>query len=160
MKFILKIFFLAAALAVLSYAIYYFFFSQTRQVKEGFLQVDSYPVNLSVLVDGELIGQTPITKHHLVPGYYLVKVADEEDMGSWETKVRITDQGTTKIQRTLLSSENSYGSVISWQPSDNGQAKIAITSTPSGAKVIRNGEEQGVTPLVIDLADAESFQLT
>lgn len=134
-------------------------FSRTWN-KLGELHVDAKP-KVSVFVDNNLVGQTPL-QVSLSEGVHTVKLVPEAKQGTslqtWTERVKIYKRTTTYIMRVLgQTSEESAGEVIVVERSgDSEKGEILINTRPSGLFVRLNGEERGVSPLLIgDLPETE-----
>ncbi|OQX50787.1 hypothetical protein B5M47_03215 [candidate division CPR3 bacterium 4484_211] len=116
----------------------------------GSLEVVSLVEGRQVFVEGVLQGETPWTKEGMAGGFYLVRVADKEGLlPGWEGKVRIVDGEKSRIRVSLSARHFSSVGILSFQKSDQGQGRIAITSTPSESTVFLDGQEKGVSPIVL-----------
>ncbi|MBU1868623.1 PEGA domain-containing protein [Patescibacteria group bacterium] len=149
-KLLTKFTFFIIVLAVFALAVYRLFSSASSPSKAGSLEVSSFPSNLSVFLDGIWQGETPWVNNDLVPGFYSLKVEDE-NYSSWEGKVKVSERGLTQVERSLGEGDFGWGWVASWHTARQDQERLAVTSVPSGARVFLDGEEEGQTPLVIDL---------
>jgi hypothetical protein len=107
--------------------------AQSLPVKptHGTLVVTS-KVPAEVQIDGVVVGHAPVEKQ-LAAGDYWVRVM-APGYGVWEKRVLVEAGKRTEVEAKLAPS-----------------AKLAITSTPSGANVFVDGKRLGITPLVLDL---------
>lgn len=107
--------------------------SQTTQINESFtsskfIQITSTPSYNDVYIDGKLIGKTPL------------KTSVSFDKHNFE----ITDGKKTVNQEITINNESS--SVLNFELYECNSVK-SISSNPSGATVLVNGKNIGVTPL-------------
>jgi PEGA domain len=100
---------------------------------KGQLELDSVPQGADVILNSKvkLKKQTPVNVKP-GPGVYLVKMSKEGYQPVWRY-VKIRDNKKTKLNLTL--------------PPVRGS--VLITSEPAGGKVMMNGKNQGLTPLVL-----------
>ncbi len=54
----------------------------------GFLTVNSQPVGMTIFVDGDSIGITPIERYQMTPGRYLVTVVSNDSLESLYWRLR------------------------------------------------------------------------
>ena len=106
---------------------------QTTQINENFnsskfIQITSTPSCTDVYLDGKLIGKTPL------------KISVSFDKHNFE----ITDGKKTVNQEITINNESS--SVLNFELYECNSVK-SISSNPSGATVLVNGKNIGVTPL-------------
>lgn len=106
----------------------------------GTLEVTSAPTGLKFLVNGAEAGSTPATLHDIKPGEYALTIIDGEN--SQNASVTVDPRGTAR-----------QGFVFHY-------GALQLSTTPSGATVIRKGKEIGKTPLMLDhvLASGDEFQ--
>ncbi len=96
----------------------------------GSIEVTSDPTSMVVLTNGVEIGKTPLTLQHMKPGRYALSATDGEN----ELMASVT-VGPKEAAKQAFRFR--YGSV-------------QLSSTPSGATVIRKGREAGKTPLKLE----------
>ena len=99
----------------------------------GFLSISSIPSRASIFLDDEAQGMTPKTISGLAPGEYTLTI-EKEGYAPYHQNVTVSAGRPTLVTATLLPLTGS----------------MRIHSMPSGATVLVNGTEAGVTPLVID----------
>jgi len=95
----------------------------------GSLEIGSEPTGMIVRADGVQIGETPQTLRELKPGQYALTITDGENELNANVAV-----GAKEAAKHLFTFR--YGSV-------------RLSSTPTGASVIRRGKELGKTPLMV-----------
>lgn len=105
----------------------------TPSIRTGSLSILSFPSGATILLDGEERGVTPRTVSGLDPGGDTL-VLEKEGYAPFEKDVTIYSGKPTMVTATL---EPIYGG-------------LRIQSTPSQATVTLNGEQAGLTPLVVD----------
>jgi len=101
-------------------------------LKAGSLSILSFPSGALVILGGKEMGVTPCTTSDLDPGEYSL-VLEKEGCVPFEKNVTIHTGRTTTVTAIL---EPLYG-------------RLRVQSSPSQAMVMVNGEEAGVTPLVV-----------
>jgi len=109
----------------------------------GSLSILSFPSGATVFLDGEQKGETQLTISSLNPGTYTL-VLEKEGYSPWEKTVAIQNIRRMMITATL---EPLYGS-------------LRIHSSPSQATILVNGEEAGVTPIVMKSLSPGEYSIT
>ena len=134
---------------VLSFAGYKFFFSRIANV--GGLKVVSNPKS-SIFLNDKLLGKTPYDDKYPA-GEYIMKLIPEDtstSAASWQKKINISPSLLTYVNRELGASElSSSGDILFLEKITDKEAQVAIFSTPDSATVILDGQEKGVSPLVL-----------
>ncbi len=134
---------------VLSFAGYKFFFSRIANV--GGLKVASNPKS-SIFLNDKLLGKTPYDDKYPA-GEYILKLIPEDTStaaASWQKKINISPSLLTYVNRDLGASElSSAGDILFLEKITDKEAQVAIFSTPDAATVILDGQEKGVSPLVL-----------
>ncbi len=148
---------------------------QVNNNQLGGLVVNSLPSGASVLLDGQLRGQTPLAISAEL-GKHQVRV-ELSGYQPYETEVNLVPRQSTVLGLTLTGSINNpindqladqansqvgdqaddqvEPSVISVSPSSPPQTNfggLIVGSSPSGARIILNGQVFGYTPLSSSLA--------
>lgn len=135
--------------AVLSFAGYKFFFSRIANV--GGLKVSSNPKS-SIFLNDKLLGKTPYDDKYPA-GEYILKLIPEDSSttaASWQKKINISPSLLTYVNRELGASElSSAGDILFLEKIPDKEAQVAIFSTPDAATVVLDGQEKGVSPLVL-----------
>ena len=106
------------------------------------LQVNSYPTESEVYVDGIKKGLTPITIDDLSLGEHFVEVK-RANFSTWSQKINVNQYKVIQLIANL----------------DATAASIDAESTPQGATVLLNGKNVGVTPIVVKNLDAGDYTL-
>ncbi len=98
------------------------------------LYVISTPPDASVYLDGDLRGKTPLMLRDTTPGPHnvLLRLSGYAD---WKSSVQAPSGGTKTVSATMEQTDTDVNQGLN------------ITSSPSGAKVILDGLEKGVTPI-------------
>jgi len=109
----------------------------------GSLTIHSFPSGATVFLDGEQKGATRLTVSDLDPGEYTL-ILQKEGYSPWEKTVTIHNGRRMMVTATL---EPLYGT-------------LRVHSSPSQAMVLVNGEEAGVTPLVIKSMSPGEYFIT
>ena len=97
----------------------------------GTLNLNSEPANAEVLIDGKLIGHTPLLNYTLKPGTYTVKFSHQGTIA--EHKITITAGKTTEYTYRF-----------------EGLSALSIQTTRSGSDIFINGELAGQSPLLLE----------
>ncbi len=106
------------------------------------LQVNSYPTEAEVYVDGIKKGVTPVTIEDLLLGQHFVEVK-KMNFSTWSQRIAAEKDKTIELYAELHPSTSS----------------IAITSVPDGADVFLNDKKQGVTPFNLDNLNPGTYNL-
>ncbi|WP_438951504.1 PEGA domain-containing protein [Porticoccus sp.] len=106
--------------------------------KPGHLELTSTPTGAAVLVNGESVGKTPLTVRDLPPGDHQLVVQALRYSPVEET---VTIVGLDRTQSLAVTLQQAWG-------------QIELSSRPSGAEVIVDGESRGRTPLTTELLAA------
>lgn len=101
--------------------------------------VDSRPSQATVVIDQQTVGKTPLT----------IKLEE----GSHQLSIKADKFKDYNQQVTIVAQQDQQHPVISLVPAD---AIVKVTSEPSSAAVIVNGEYQGVSPLTLALKPNQS----
>ena len=104
--------------------------------------VSSLPVGASIMVDGEVIGETPATVE-VLQGTHSLKLR-KKGYKSWETELAIEPQVAREIPEVLLVKSD---------------GKLSIASVPPGANITIAGEYRGQTPLAVALPPARAYEI-
>lgn len=101
-----------------------------------------------VLIDGQVVGQTPYKNIDLKEGQYQIELKDASSSADWKSMVKLNGGTLTVVNRDLDSDlSKQAGEVIALERGSGA----TITSNPGGAKVYVDGEEKGQTPLFIPI---------
>lgn len=99
--------------------------------KSGILEVKTNPPGAALFVDGESYGVTPMRLLGVLsPGKHTLRI-DHPTHSAAEEALIITPGQTTKIDKTLVPA----------------LARLSLTTEPSHANVVINGQQLGTTPL-------------
>jgi hypothetical protein len=101
------------------------------------LYVMSTPPRASIYLDGALKGVTPMMLGNAAPGSHaiLVRLSGYDD---WKSTVVVPQGGTRTVAAILTEND------------DNVIRGINVSSKPTGAKVLLDSVEKGVTPVVLN----------
>ncbi len=97
----------------------------------GTAAFDSVPAGAEVLVDGSIVGTTPV----------------RVDLPSGNHAVEFRLDAATRTQNINVRKGHETAVNIEWNPPRFGG--LQVTSNPTGAKVLVDGHERGVTPLTL-----------
>jgi membrane protein implicated in regulation of membrane protease activity len=100
-----------------------------------------------VLINGKLMGETPFKNvDDLKEGQYQIELKDASSSADWKSDIKLNGGTLTVVNRDLdTDSAKEAGEVITLEKGSGA----TITSVPSGAKVLVDGEERGITPLFL-----------
>jgi major membrane immunogen (membrane-anchored lipoprotein) len=104
---------------------------------EGWLSVTTTPYS-KVVIEGESVGLTPITKHPLPAGTYKVKLVSETEGSSVNISVNIQTGKVTNINKKIVPPP---------KPPKDKDGFLSVMSTPP-TTVYVDGNSLGTTPLV------------
>lgn len=124
-----------------------------NRLKAG-IQVFAEP-NAQVLINHQLVGQTPFLKQDLKPDEYRIEIAT--DSARWVAHLKLTPGTLAVVNRTLVgkNDEGPSGEILSLEKGKG----VAVVSDPDQATVVIDGQVIGRTPLVFkDLVEG-SHQL-
>ncbi len=111
-------------------------FSFTLEKLPGLVSFTSSPVNgAEVLVDGRLLGKTPLEKVELAAGNHQLHAQIERYL---------------PLERNLIVKGEGREQSVSL-PLQPGWAEVTLTSEPSGATVIQQKNTLGITPFTVEL---------
>jgi len=114
----------------------------TMQPAWGELAINSYPEGAEVVVDGQAIGQTPLTAQILQTGSELTLTKPGHN--PW-TKIVTVDAGETAIYPEIKL--------------EAADGQLLLSSEPNAAKVTVNGLFVGKTPLELSLRSGRSHRV-
>lgn len=140
---------LLVLIVAISIGAYTFFSKQTKGVSG--LRVAALP-GASVFLNDQLVGKTPYDQRH-PSGSYTLKLIPEDSSGSvssWQGSVTLVPSLLTYVNRDLGPSEvMSGGEVLTLEKLPANEAQVAVFSTPDASVVLLDGQEKGVTPLLL-----------
>jgi len=99
-------------------------------VQPGAMELRSVPEGASVVMDEQYLGKTPLTLSDLTPGTYNV-IFSKFGYQKFSARVPVEEGRNTEVTATLVQ--------------DTGA--LVITSVPTGATVLVDGLNSGITPL-------------
>lgn len=118
------------------------------------LRIDSFP-RTNVALNDKVVGKTPYLSENLAPGEYKIKLVSAGDIPgtfvAWEAKIKLTGGTLTYVNRSLgASDELSGGQILSLEKLPLPDAReLALVSTPDGANVAVDGQEEGHASIVL-----------
>jgi PKD repeat protein len=122
----------------------------TVTVQSGTLALTTTPPNANVFVDNVFKGVTPLTLSDTPSGYHLIRIT-RPDYDDYTTSATVEPGKTTIVKAELVKSGMNTTPITlpatTVPVQKNGS--IAITSVPSGASVILDGQNTGITPVII-----------
>ncbi len=123
-----------------------------RSISNSGIKIASVP-SASVFLNDKLVGKTPYEDKY-PPGKYVVKLIPEDtsaNYSSWQGEVTLNSSLLTYLKRELGPSELlSGGETLTLSKiSTATEAQIDVSSQPDGARVIFDGQEKGMSPVLI-----------
>jgi formylglycine-generating enzyme required for sulfatase activity len=118
-------------------------FSARLQPAWAVVDFRTSPVGAEVLVDGELLGSTPLAAEIL--------------QGSHEVTLKLAGHKAWQDELDVIAGEDFSLPAVELEPADG---LVFLQSSPSGASVTVSGEFKGLTPLEVALAPGQSHELT
>lgn len=144
-------FFLIAGVTLLL-ASFGFFLKEKVLVGEAGLLIKAEPPS-TVFIDGVQVGTTPY-QARLKPREITVRLipfAQESGLSPYETKIRLTENVETVIQRSFSpADEESFGYILSFEKKGGRRASLAVVSSPEGAEFFVDGKRVDTTPHKIE----------
>lgn len=118
----------------------------------GALQVTSN-VTAKVLLNGKLIGNTPLCKcaenERIEEGTYTLQLVPQDSSATYTTKLRIGKSVQTVVDRTFLPGSYSSTYTLYLEKVFSSDAQLYVSSIPSQALVTIDGTDSGTTPLLL-----------
>ena len=102
------------------------------RLKTSSILIDSDPADAVIYLDGEEVGMTPDTLSSIIPGTHEIELR----MDGYETWTEIVNVESDEEKTLTAALQIKAGS-------------ISIESEPSQAKIFLDGEEVGVTPVIL-----------
>ncbi|MDE0929827.1 MAG: PEGA domain-containing protein [Halioglobus sp.] len=109
------------------------------QALPGLLSVDSEPAGASVIVDGEVVGKTPLSDLPLTEGEHQLRLEEARHLPV-EQALQITGRNVREQLQLQLPP--------AW-------ADVTVKSLPSGATILLDGEAVGKTPATVEVLQGE-----
>lgn len=109
--------------------------------QNGWLTLHSSPENAEVIIDGEVLGRTPLEQYELAPGTYTVTFSYNGQLS--EHALKITPGDTTEFTYRFP-----------------GFAALDIQTTTSGSDIYLNGKLAGESPLKIEGLAPGTYTIT
>lgn len=135
-----------------------------NQKGKGALQVTASST-AQVFLNGNFIGKTPLCLcdlQKLLPtGEYTIKlIPDDKKFQNFEQQITINKGILTVVDRSFSDQPGfSSGSLVTFSPVNENKAQILVISSPTGAKVLLDNSEVGVTPLLLNDVTASDHEL-
>lgn len=144
-----KLFFCLLGLVLFSL----FFVSRSTQSSYASLRVLTQPAGVTVILDQQELGVTPLQKEDLTGGVHTLTLRypeGEKEKLAWQGKVDLTPGTLTTVQRLVPGIESfALGSSVEFRKRVNSSwAGLTVTSDPSKVEVFLDGTFLGATPLV------------
>lgn len=118
---------------------------------KGALQVTSIPKS-QVLLDGKLIGQTPLCKCESIDmisvGEHTLKLIPQDlSFAPYQEKIKINKSVLTVVDRAFSNSISSEGSTITLEKNqDQNKTELLVISFPQDSDIFLDGNSVGRTP--------------
>ena len=151
----LLLFLVPIILALTVFFLILFFISRTQGKGKGALQVTTIPQKSQVFLNGKLIGTTPLCEcdaNDLIEsGSYTIRVEPTDTtLPAFEEKITIAPNVLTVVDRTFGKDLSSEGRIMTLTPTNaKNTSELLITSFPSGASLLLDGNKVGETPLLL-----------
>ena len=122
----------------------------------GALQVTSN-VKAKVLLNGREIGTTPMQPdERYEQGTYTLQLVPEDSSQTYTAKIKIGRGVLTAVDRTFLPGSYASVSILYLEHTNSSNPELFISSIPDGTLVTVDGNDSGVTPLLLkDLSISE-----
>jgi hypothetical protein len=138
-------------LIVIGYIVLRFVLFRTPTVSG--LKITAQP-QVNIFLDDKLVGKTPFENKY-ASGEYTLKLIPIEDqsfpVSSWQGKIKLNPSVLTFVNRDLGQSElRSGGEILTLDKIPLNETQLNVFSHPDAAKIIIDGIEKGITPLVLD----------
>lgn len=115
------------------------------------LKVVSTPTT-SIFLNDVFVGKTPYDEKR-PSGEYTLKLIPEESAtaaASWQGRIILTPSVLTYVRRDLGASElMSGGEIVTLEKIPGNETEIEIVSIPDVASILIDGQEKGITPLLL-----------
>jgi hypothetical protein len=125
------------------------------------LKIDTLP-KAEVFLNDKSVGETPYANSNIKAGDYILKLVpvatDSATANIWETKLTLSPQTTTLVNRTFSTSDMDVeSSIIELKPLNNkSQTVFSVISDPDAINVTLDGKSYGYTPVSkLDLAPGD-----
>ncbi|OFW39672.1 MAG: hypothetical protein A3F70_14180 [Acidobacteria bacterium RIFCSPLOWO2_12_FULL_67_14] len=139
----------AVVLAMVSgaaYATHRYYSASAEGVPTGALVVNTDPSGAAVSVDGEERGRSPL-RLTLAPGTHVLDIAGD----GAQRKFAVAITAGTEVQQFIELPKAAAGA---------GTGRLQVSSEPSGARVMIEGQPRGTTPVTIDGLTPGSYSVT
>lgn len=129
---------------------------------KGALQVTS-SVQAKVLLNGKEIGSTPLCKcdqnDRIEEGLYTLQLIPVDSSQSFMTKVQVNKGVLTAVDRTFLPGSYASSYTLLLEKNFSNNADLAVYSVPSESLVTVDGNDSGVTPLLLKNVSASEHEI-
>jgi len=146
-KLVFSLLFLLCGLGILG--VVYFKFARGILAKPDAGLVVTSSDQVTVILDGSLVGKTPYQSDTLKPGEHSLSI--KSDTGSYDAKIKLVSLAQTAVSREVgIGKPFSSGYVI-WMEKVGGNASsVSVVSDPANADVSLDSAKKGSTPLALD----------
>ena len=115
----------------------------------GALQVTSN-VKAKVLLNGKEVGTTPLQPDERYDeGIYTLQLVPEDSTQTYTAKIKIGRGVLTAVDRTFLPGSYASASILYLERNTSSSLELFISSIPDGTLVTVDGNDSGVTPLLL-----------
>lgn len=150
-----KKFYVLGALVAIAFIAGLFYFASMRGTSSR-LDVTSSPTGAQVLRNGILLGTTPLTIEEKSNMTLTFKLKGYQD----RTYPLSVDAWPTQINAQLEPAKVESTTTTTTATTATEPGKLSISSSPSGATILVDGQESGKTPAEIALPDDQPHKLT
>lgn len=129
---------------------------------QGALQVTSN-VRAKVLLNGRETGNTPIClcdqDQRVNEGDYTLQLIPEDSSDTFTTKIKIVSGVQTVVDRTFLPGSYASAYVLYLEKIGASDTQIFVSSLPDSALVSMDGNDSGVTPVLLKNVSASEHEI-
>lgn len=128
--------------------------------KNSGISITSNPVS-TVVLDGERLGQTPLKINNLKSGKRRLQLLPSSGQ-SWETEITLSNKLETAVDHTFGSADQDSETSIMFleKIGDKNKSEINAVTIPDRAIVRLDGQPKGFAPVLANLPDSASHQIT
>jgi hypothetical protein len=124
----------------------------------------NYPA--TVEIGGKTVGKTPYINSDMKPEEIIVKLIPDDNSGvnlpSWEGKIKLYSGTRTFIKRDFAPNELQNSGLVLYlkEYKSKKSPSFSVSTKPEGSLVKIDGENKGISPLVIDNLSSEEKKIS